>query len=92
VEAHGGEIDLAMLDVLMPKANGPQVLARIRTQHPGMAVLYCSGYSQQMLAEGLVPEAGGPELLPKPYEPRVLLERVQALLAERARAGGSATP
>ncbi len=84
VESRGAEIDLALLDVVMPKANGPQVRARIRDIQPGMAVLFCSGYSRQVLPENVVPEDESIELLVKPYAPRVLLDRVRAALARRA--------
>ena len=84
VESRGDEIDLALLDVVMPKANGPQVRARIRDIQPGMALLFCSGYSRQMLPGSVVPEDESIELLVKPYPPRVLLERVRTALAKRA--------
>jgi PAS domain S-box-containing protein len=84
VESRGAEIDLALLDVVMPKANGPQVRARIRDIQPGMAVLFCSGYSRQMLPDSVVPEDESIELLLKPYPPRVLLDRVRTALARRA--------
>jgi len=84
VESRGSEIDLALLDVVMPKANGPQVHARIRAIQPGMAVLFCSGYSRQMLPDSVVREDETIELLVKPYSPRLLLERVRASLARRA--------
>jgi PAS domain S-box-containing protein len=84
VESRGAEIDLALLDVVMPKANGLQVRARIRAIQPGMAVLFCSGYSRQMLPDSLVPADEGIELLVKPYAPRLLLDRVRAALARRA--------
>jgi two-component system, cell cycle sensor histidine kinase and response regulator CckA len=96
VESRGAEIDLALLDVVMPKANGPQVRARIREIQPGMAVLYCSGYSRQMLADSAVPDDESIELLLKPYAPRLLLDRVRAVLARapgRPRAGrGTGAP
>ncbi len=86
VESRGSEIDLALLDVVMPKANGPQVRARIRDIHPGMAVLFCSGYSRQMLPGSVVPDDENIELLVKPYAPRVLLDRVRAAMTRRAEA------
>jgi PAS domain S-box-containing protein len=86
VESRGADIDLALLDVVMPKANGPQVRARIRDIQPGMAVLFCSGYSRQMLPESVVPEDETIELLLKPYAPRVLLDRIRAALSRRAEA------
>jgi PAS domain S-box-containing protein len=84
VESRGAEIDLALLDVVMPKANGHQVRARIAEIQPGMAVLYCSGYSRHMLPDSEAADDDGIELLVKPYAPRVLLDRVRMALARRA--------
>jgi PAS domain S-box-containing protein len=84
VESRGAEIDLALLDVMMPKANGAQVRARIRDIQPGMAVLFCSGYSRQMLPESLSQDDESIDLLVKPYAPRTLLDRVRAAIARRA--------
>jgi PAS domain S-box-containing protein len=86
VESRGAEIDLALLDVVMPKANGPQVRARIRELQPATAVLYCSGYSRQMLPGSSVPDDENIELLVKPYPPGLLLDRVRLALARRAEA------
>lgn len=58
---------------------------------PGSAVLYCSGYSRQALTDSAVPDEESLELLLEPYAPRVLLERVRAVLAARARAGGASS-
>jgi two-component system, cell cycle sensor histidine kinase and response regulator CckA len=88
VEARGAEIDLALLDVVMPKVSGPQVRARIRELQPQMAVLFCSGYSRHMLRAGALGEDEGAELLVKPYAPATLLSRVRALLASRGTAQG----
>jgi PAS domain S-box-containing protein len=91
VESRGAEIDLALLDVVMPKASGPQVRARIREIQPGMAVVYCTGYTRQMLADNVESDDKTVQLLFKPYEPRTLLERVRAVLAARARAAAAMT-
>ncbi len=90
VESRGAEIDLAVLDVVMPKASGPQVRARIREIQPGMAVIYCSGYSRQMLADSVIADDETADVLRKPYAPRALLDRVRGALTSRARQTGGA--
>ncbi|HEY3384690.1 MAG TPA: PAS domain S-box protein [Vicinamibacterales bacterium] len=81
-DAHRDEIALALLDVVMPRLNGPQVHAHIRARRRDVPVLYCSGYSRQMLEESTGGGADdGLDLLLKPYEPRVLLDRVRARLS-----------
>jgi PAS domain S-box-containing protein len=82
IEAHAGEIDLALLDVVMPRASGREVSARLNLVRPGVPVVFCSGYSRQMLDENWMPD-DGVELMLKPYEPKALLERVSARLGRR---------
>ncbi len=79
VNAHGGDIRLAVLDVLMPRLNGRQVFDRLRARHPEIRVLFCSGYSAEMLPPEIAP-GDGFALLNKPYTSRELLEQVHRLL------------
>ena len=83
VEGGARGIDLALLDVVMPKASGAEVAARLRAVRPDVPVIFCSGYSRQMVDEGWRIEGDEVELLLKPYEPAALLERVHACLARR---------
>ncbi|MEJ5378367.1 MAG: response regulator [bacterium] len=41
---HRGEVDLVMLDVVMPEMGGSQVLAALREMDPHVRVLLCSGH------------------------------------------------
>ena len=92
VESRGAEIDLALLDVVMPKASGPQVRKRIQEVQPGVAVIYCSGYSRQMLAEEADADVERVDLLLKPYTRRMLIDRVRTALASRDQAAGADRP
>jgi DNA-binding response OmpR family regulator len=56
-----------------------------------MAVVYCTGYTRQMLADNVESDDKTVQLLFKPYEPRTLLGRVRAVLAARARAAAATT-
>jgi two-component system, cell cycle sensor histidine kinase and response regulator CckA len=67
------------LDVLMPKRNGRQVFDNLRAQHPEIPVLFCSGYSAEMLPPEIAPEDGF-ALINKPYSARELLTQVHRLL------------
>jgi PAS domain S-box-containing protein len=82
VEARAEEIDLALLDVVMPKVSGVDVHRRLRAVRPGVPVLFSSGYSRQMLDSAFL-SLESVELVQKPYEPRTLLARVRALLGAR---------
>ncbi len=71
--------DLLVSDVLMPDVAGPEVARRLRERHPGMKVLFLSGFSNDGLAErGLrVPDD---ELLVKPFRPVDLAQAVRRIL------------
>jgi signal transduction histidine kinase/ActR/RegA family two-component response regulator len=77
---HGGPIHLVLTDVIMPHLSGRELVDRIRLTHPGIRVVYMSGYSDHALAER---EALGPEVgfLPKPFATRELLRTVRDALA-----------
>jgi len=78
-----GPIHLLVTDVVMPGASGPQVAASLTERRPGLRVLYVSGYPPESLGDrGTHP--GGVDLLPKPFTPAALLERVRGAL-DRAR-------
>ena len=79
IERHHGEIRLAVLDVLMPRLSGRQVFDRLRARHPHIPVLFCSGYSADMLPPEIAP-GDGFALLNKPYTSSELLERIHQLL------------
>lgn len=79
IARHADDIRLAVLDVLMPKRNGRQVYDSLRARHPHIRVLFCSGYSAEMLPPEIAPEAGV-ALIHKPYSPEQLLQQVHRLL------------
>jgi signal transduction histidine kinase len=73
-------IDLLITDVVLPGINGREVAEQLRTQRPGIRVLYKSGYARDVIARHgvLAPEV---EYLAKPYSPADLLSRVQQILS-----------
>ena len=76
---HHAQIRLAILDVLMPRRNGRQVQEYIQAHHPGIPVLFCSGYTAEMLPPGAAPDSSY-ALLNKPYSARDLLTQVHRLM------------
>lgn len=75
--------DLALLDVVMPHASGRRVYERIKALRPDLPVLFSSGYSRNLLTAEFVPDAQF-ELVHKPYSSAALLEKIRALLGDRA--------
>ncbi|MFO0727700.1 MAG: ATP-binding protein [Myxococcota bacterium] len=72
--ARAEDIDLLLSDMVMPEVGGARLAAELRPGHPGMRVLFMSGYSLE-LAEGMA-------CIEKPFSPAALLERVRTVLAE----------
>jgi PAS domain S-box-containing protein len=78
-EKHTAEIDLCLLDVVMPKMGGKAVYDVLRQQHPHLPFLFSSGYSMDAIHTGFVLKEGI-ELIQKPYAPEALLRRVRHVL------------
>ena len=76
---HANEIDLAVLDVVMPRKSGREVYDVIRAGRPGMRALFVSGYTADIIHKRGVADEGL-EFIPKPMRPFDLLRRVRALL------------
>jgi signal transduction histidine kinase len=78
VDRHSGEpFDLLVTDVRMPHKGGPELARELRTLHPGLRVLFVSGYPSNELVDALGP---GADFLGKPFSPDALRARVRALL------------
>ena len=74
-----GRVHLVLTDIVMPGMSGPELLSRIRKDHPGCKGLYMSGYSDKALASGQYPQSEAP-LIQKPFSPGVLAQRVREIL------------
>lgn len=84
-ESHEEDIDLALLDVVMPKVSGKIVCDTIRAYRPDLPILFMSGYSASTAQVGSILEENTP-LIRKPYSSSALLQKVRDVLDEsRAR-------
>ena len=80
--------DCLILDVMMPGESGLDLARAVREQSPvPILMLTARGEPADRIA-GL--ELGADDYLPKPFEPRELLLRVNALLRRAARWRGAA--
>lgn len=81
------EYDAIVLDVMMPKMNGVDVLRRLREEGVKTPVMMLTAKTQKDdRITGF--NAGADDYLPKPFEPDELICRVRAML----RRGGGYTP
>ncbi len=75
--------DLVLLDVMLPDVNGIEVSRRIKTTHPGIAVLQTSAAITDSHDRAAALDGGADGFLVEPIEPEELLATAQALLRMR---------
>ena len=80
---HGAGIDVLLTDVMMPGLSGVELAKRLLLERPELVVLFVSGYTFDETMPVLDTEQGM-AFLPKPFDTKVLIEKVQELLAARA--------
>jgi len=72
-------LDLLITDVIMPHMLGKELATAMQEQHPGIRLLYMSGYAQPVLAsQGTLDP--GVTLVEKPFSEPVLLQHVRQVL------------
>jgi two-component system, OmpR family, alkaline phosphatase synthesis response regulator PhoP len=87
-----GDFDLVLLDVMLPKRNGYEVLDALRKEHNHTPVLMLSARSAEMdKVMGL--DLGADDYIPKPFSVAELLARVRVgLRRAKGRSGEGASP
>jgi len=81
----GLAFDLVILDVMMPGENGIDFAARLRETSTIPILMLSARAEAENRIEGL--ESGVDDYLPKPFEPRELLLRIQIILRRSSEAG-----
>jgi CheY-like chemotaxis protein len=79
LERHLASIQLAILDVIMPKLNGREVYQKITELKPELPVIFTSGYAADAFREGERPEQDF-NFLAKPVTPEKLLGMIRKVL------------
>jgi two-component system, cell cycle sensor histidine kinase and response regulator CckA len=82
-ELHNGPIHVLVTDVVMPRLNGPALVASLLQLRPDVRTLYISGYPAPFLeCEASLPHES--DYLQKPFSAEDLLERIETVLEEAA--------
>ena len=78
-QAHRDEINLILMDIIMPRMGGRQAFEAIHALDPQVKVLFTSGYTADFIkSRGDLGQ--GMELVMKPVQPLELLRRIRAML------------
>ena len=85
---HGLAFDLLVLDVMMPGESGMEFAASLRKDSQIPILMLTARAESESRIQGL--EIGVDDYLPKPFEPRELLLRIQNILKHQA--GQNASP
>ncbi len=84
-----GGYDMVLLDVMLPGANGFEILRRLRSESDLPVLMLTARGDDVDRIVGL--EIGADDYLPKPFNPRELVARIHAVL-RRARAPRTGAP
>lgn len=80
------DIDLALIDLNIPGANGHAHIDELRRRHPAVPVIVLSGYEDPAIMRAVL-DRGVLGFIPKAYSPEVMLSAVRLVLA-----GGAYVP
>jgi PAS domain S-box-containing protein len=72
-------IDLLAFDVVMPRMDGKKAYEEIKSLHPGMKVLFMSGYTRDIIVRKGIPD-DEVFFISKPFGPYELLKKTREIL------------
>jgi len=79
---HADEIDLVLVDLVMPKMGGRECFRALKALNPGVRAVLCTGYGFNIAAQELLDE-GILDFISKPFEPGRLSSVVSRSLTPR---------
>jgi two-component system, cell cycle sensor histidine kinase and response regulator CckA len=82
LEEHDGRIDLVLTDIGLPHMRGPELVERLKSRCPNIAVLYMSGFGEDGLRPDEASELSG-RFIQKPFRKDTLLRKLEQTLARQ---------
>ncbi|MFH0958143.1 MAG: PAS domain S-box protein [Pseudomonadota bacterium] len=80
-EKHREEIQLVLLDLIMPEIGGKQCLEALRNMGPNIKVIIITGHNRRGMTQELK-EAGARDFILKPFDTPQLLEKIRKIIDE----------
>jgi two-component system cell cycle sensor histidine kinase/response regulator CckA len=81
-EEHEDELQLLITDVVMPEMNGRDLAELLQSLHPGMKILFMSGYTANVIVKrGVLDE--DVNFIEKPFSMKDLALKVRDALREK---------
>jgi signal transduction histidine kinase len=85
---HRNDVELLIVDVIMPRKNGREVFDEIRLLRPDINVLFVSGYTADIIGrKGVLEE--NLDFISKPFPMHAFLEKVREMLDRSQRSAGA---
>jgi len=82
------QVDLVVLDVLMPHLDGVAAARRIREVRPDLPIIFITGYDRNAIRKHGIDELDHSTIITKPFSMEELLQAVHALLQSAPEADG----
>ncbi len=79
---HRNKIDLLVTDMVMPGMTGQELAVKLQQEHPGLSVVFMSGYSEHAATE-MANADPSVRLLTKPFSRGAILRTVREILETR---------
>ena len=78
-DQHAGDIDLVVMDMIMPKMGGIEAFDTIRVKNPHLKAIFCSGYSMNSFAQEFL-ERGSAGFIQKPFKMLRMSQMIRDIL------------
>jgi PAS domain S-box-containing protein len=76
-----GDIDLAIMDIVLPDIEGDKLYPLIMEDRPNLKVIVCSGYALDGPAQAIL-DSGAQDFIQKPFSLKTLSEKLRKVLME----------
>jgi DNA-binding response OmpR family regulator len=78
--AESVEVDILLLDLVLPSLSGIEVCKRLRGKGIGIPIIFITGEKKEEIDKVLGLELGGDDYITKPFGTRELIARIKAVL------------